>query len=253
MPVAKTSDVVWSARWAMSAKGSRPTVSGIHNAEYPSASTRAANSAAAEIGMASVNDHTPGERSRSRRPNSIARDCRQSPQTRRRLSSISNHDSIAPRTSTSACEPCREIDGIDTPLAYRDDIVTVFPTRHVPVGPRRRRALGHIADIPTLYEIDDTIAATLLCRVRRHRHRGAATFAATGTTIRQNSGVPGQRSRTCTFTSPRASPATTTGMHRRDSSPTTNAPEVLVDRFAPTSRAVATLSLSRSRRRPANR
>jgi hypothetical protein len=33
---------------------------------------------------------------------------------------------------------CREIDGIDTPLAYRDDIVAVFPPSTYPPATKAR-------------------------------------------------------------------------------------------------------------------
>jgi histidine triad (HIT) family protein len=77
-------------------------------------------------------------------------------------------------------------------VAYRDDFVVVFPARHVPVGHEGAVLLATTAHIASLYDVDDTLAATLLCRVRDTAIAVQRTFGATGTTIRQNNGSPGQ-------------------------------------------------------------
>ena len=94
--------------------------------------------------------------------------------------------------SRGACLLCREVDGVDTPLAYRDDIVAVFPALHVPPGNEGAVILATTTHLQTLYDVDDALAATLLGRVRDTVLAVQRTFDATGTTIRQNNGAPGE-------------------------------------------------------------
>jgi|GEM_PF-6068376 len=90
------------------------------------------------------------------------------------------------------CVLCREVLGEPSLLALQDELVVVFPARFQPPGNRGCVLLATRAHVPNLYELPDIDLAPLLERVRRTARAVQEATGATGTTIRQNNGPPGQ-------------------------------------------------------------
>lgn len=90
------------------------------------------------------------------------------------------------------CVLCREALGELGPLAFQDDLVVVFPARLQPPRNRGSVLLATRAHGPNLYELPNEDLGPLLERVRKAARSVQEAAGATGTTIRQNNGPPGQ-------------------------------------------------------------
>lgn len=77
-------------------------------------------------------------------------------------------------------------------IAYQDEWVALLPSRH-----QRPTNLGHVllvtrAHLRNLYEIPPALDGAVLGSLRRAAQAVERAFAASGTTIKQNNGPPGQ-------------------------------------------------------------
>lgn len=87
---------------------------------------------------------------------------------------------------------CAEAAGVGAPLAYSDDVVSVFPARWQPAGNCGYSLLVTRAHVATLYELEDDDVAPVFTSVRDVARAVQWAFGADGTTIRQNNNPPGQ-------------------------------------------------------------
>jgi len=90
------------------------------------------------------------------------------------------------------CVICDEANGIDTPLAYQDAAVSVFPARWQPPGHPGYALLVTRLHIPTLYDLADDQIGPLFSRLRDTARAVELASKASGTTIRQNNNPPSQ-------------------------------------------------------------
>ena len=95
-------------------------------------------------------------------------------------------------TRETGCALCNELSDAATPVAYADDHVVVFPARWPAVGHEGAVLVVTRQHTPTIYDINDALAGPLMRRLRDIAAAVHQAFAATGTTIRQNNGPPGQ-------------------------------------------------------------
>lgn len=92
----------------------------------------------------------------------------------------------------TGCTLCDELSDGAAPIAYADDRVAVFPARWPARGHDGAVLLVTRQHVPTIYDIDDALAGILMWRLRDTAMAVQQAFDATGTTIRQNNGPPGQ-------------------------------------------------------------
>jgi len=91
-----------------------------------------------------------------------------------------------------SCILCREVLGELGPVAFQDDLVVVFPARLQPARNQGCVLLATRTHVPNLYDVPDADLGPLLERVRNTARSVQQAADATGTTIRQNNGPPGQ-------------------------------------------------------------
>ena len=100
--------------------------------------------------------------------------------------------SAAPRFREPDCVLCDEVSHADTPIVFADEHVVIFAARWPVEGHEGAVLVVTRRHIPTLYDIDDELAAVLMLRLRDAARAVQNAFDATGSTIRQNNGPPGQ-------------------------------------------------------------
>lgn len=90
------------------------------------------------------------------------------------------------------CRLCAETRGVDTPLAFVDDVVAVFPAAWQPARNQGSVLVVTVAHVETLYDLTDALCGVVMRRLRDVARAVQVAAGADGTTIRQNNHSPGQ-------------------------------------------------------------
>lgn len=90
------------------------------------------------------------------------------------------------------CVICAEARGVDTPLAFRDEVAAAFPARLRPARNPGAALIVTTAHHPTLDDLPTDLVGPFFERVRRIAMAVQHVSGADGTTLLQNNHPPGQ-------------------------------------------------------------
>ena len=99
------------------------------------------------------------------------------------------------RASAQPCVFCRILRGELTPqvIAFRDDHVAVFPSRHQQPRNRGHMLVVPVQHVPQIYGIHGDLAGALMATLVRVAAAVKSAFAAEGISIRQNNDPHGDQ------------------------------------------------------------